>query len=811
MIVKDLTYAMRNLGRNKLLSAINVLGLSVGISSCLIIFLIVNYELSFDRFQPDGPRIFRVYSQFSGDFNSENRGVSTGIPTAMRQQFSGLAALASFHTFRADVKVPVSGRPAKDLGENADIIITDSEYFNVFRYYNWVAGSPEQSLTQPFQVVLTRSRAKTYFGDRSPQDLIGREIQYQDSLSVYVSGIVSDIQERTDLNFTDFISAATVEKSWLKTRIVPDDWQTTNSSSQLFIRLSDGTTAEKIEAQMPGLTKVLQSKQTDPGWAPVIKLQPLADVHFNTELGIFDHSRSVAEKSTLQILAVVAVLLLLMAAVNFINLETAQASRRAKEVGVRKVLGSPRRKLVTRFLTESFLLSLCAVIVSLGIAELSLPFLSEFIPAGLALDLTDGRILLFLVGLVLVITFLAGFYPAFLLSSLQPALALKNAISSNSLGSRTSFIRKALTVFQFSFSQILILATITIGFQLHYMLNKDLGFNADAVLEVSTPWWENSDKRSQMRNQLASIPEIDIFTIQRDLPTSTSWSSSIMEFANGKEILKHRVYVKLADTSYLAVYGLKLIAGRNLIPNDSAREYVINETYMRALGFDSPWDVLGKTVNKEFSIVGVVKDFHNKTLHSPIEPTVIQYTSDAHSFGIRLNTPRTEVVDVGPALHKIETAWKKIYPEEKFEYHFFNDAVKRFYENEQRIGKLCRMATIIAILISCLGLFGLSSFTVVQRSKEIGIRKVLGATVNSIVLLLSRDFLMLVGIAFLVSTPVAYAVAGRWLQDFAYKMDLSVWVFVLSGALSILVAFITISFRTVRAAKSDPVKSLRYE
>lgn len=811
MILKDLTLAFRNLRRNKLHAIINVIGLSVGISACLVIFLIASYELSFDNFQPEKERIFRVYTSFSGDFTGINRGVCTGIPVAMRNLFTGVESVTNFHTFSASIKVPDEKGTVDDFDRYSKIILADPEYFEVFSYYKWLAGDPKRSLREPFKVVITESRARIYFGDITPESVIGREIHYQDSLILTVSGVIEDIKERTDLDFTDFISFSTIEKSWLKQNISLDNWTGTNSSSQLFIKLAAGTTREKIESQMPRLTEIYESYNKEAKWIMRPKLQPLGDIHFDPEIGVFDSSRSVVEKSTIQVLMVIAGLLLVIASINFINLETAQGSRRAKEVGVRKVLGSTRRKLITRFLAESFILCVSAIILSVILAALAMRYFSPYMPEGLVFDITDPALGIFLISSLVGVTLLAGLYPAFILSSYQPAVALKNFAASGSSQSRAVSIRKGLTIFQFSFAQVLIIGTIGIALQIRYMLSKDLGFSTASVLYVSTPWQEKAEKRRALQNELEQIPEIELLSRHGSPPLSGNWSSTIMDFENGKEILSHTVYIKYGDTAYIKVYDIPLLAGRNLTPGDTIHEYLINETYMRLLGFTQPHDVLGKTVNEKFTVVGVVKDFHTQSLHSEITPTVIQYSSDGAAFGLKIFTPDNKVADMEPAIKKIGAAWKKIYPDGKFEYSFMDDSIKRFYETEQRIGSLTRVATAIAILISCLGLFGLSSFTVVQRTKEIGIRKVLGATVNNIMLLLSRDFLKLVLIAFVLSGPVAYYLMDKWLSKFAYRMDISAWIFIAAGVVSLIIAFATISFWTISAAKSDPVKSLRYE
>lgn len=812
MIAKNLVFAFRNIGRNKLLAAINVLGLSIGISACLVIFLIVRYEMSFDRFQPAKDRIYRMYSAFSGVFTAKNHGISTGIPVEVRDHFTGVESLTNFHNFSARVDVPDRNGKLTSFGGYNKIIIADAGYFEVFSYYQWVAGNPNESLTQPFQVVLSENRAKIYFGDVDLSTVIGKEIHYRDSLVVTVSGIVKDIKERTDLDFTDFISFTTIEKCWLKDDIRLNDWGNTNSSSQFFIKLSEGITADKVQSQIPRLTEMYDKHNPESGgWVLTPTLQPLTDVHFNAEVGIFDGSRAVVEKSTLRTLVGIAVLLLIMATINFVNLETAQASTRGKEVGIRKALGSSRTKLILQFLTESFILCVLAGLFSIVITSMSLEFFSAYIAQGVVFDITEPSVFLFLICCILVVTLLAGLYPAFVLSSYQPALALKNLLGSNSGTSRSAFVRKFLTVFQFSFSYILIVGTVGVGLQLNYMLNKDLGFDPEAIIFVSTPWWENASKRLQFKNELEQIPEIESISIHQNPPSFGGVTTSTMEFNNGKEVLTHNVYLKRGDTSYIRIYDIELLAGRNLLPRDSAKEYLINESYMRALGFKDAREPLGKTVNKEFTIVGVIRDFHIQSLHSPIRPTAILYDANSGSIGIKLATPENRVSDLKKGIDKIAAAWKEIYPDEKIQYSFVDETIERFYEAEVRTGKLAGIATGIAILISCLGLFGLSSFTVFQRTKEIGIRKVLGATVNNILLLLSKDFVKLVSIACLIAAPVAYYITESWLQRYAFRMDVNAWLFLASGFTSIIIAFITISFRTVGAAQSDPVKSLRYE
>ncbi len=810
--MKDLIFVFRSIRKNILLAGINVLGLTTGIAACLVIFLIAAYELRFDRFQPDRDRIYRIYASFSGVFSGENPGSPTGVAVAVRDGFTGVEAVTNFHTFTSRVKIPLAGGGVKDMERYEKVIIADPEYFHVFSHYTWRVGDPQASLSEPFQVVLTEQRARTYFGDVDLRAVIGKEILYRDSLRLTVSGIVADVTKPTDFDFTDFISFSTIEKSWLNDEfILLNDWENTNSSSQVFIKLSKATALEDIQRQMPGLAAKYEAHNPNSNLTNTPTLQAFGDIHFDTDLGIFDYSRAVVGWSTIRILIVVAVLLLIIAVVNFVNLETAQASLRAKEVGVRKVLGSTRRRLIARFLLESFVLSAVAVLAATGLAAMSIRWFREFVPEGLSFELSDPLVWLFLCACLLSVTVLAGIYPAFVLSSYQPATALKNISAAGNSRPRSASIRQVLTVFQFCIAQVLIVATIAIGFQLDFMTNKELGFEREGIVNIQTPWFEDRALREVFRNELEKIPGIEAISMFFDPPIYFGYSSSIMEFDNGKEIMKHNVFIKRGDTSYVDFFGIRLLAGRMYTAKEEPDECVINETYMRELGFTNPHDVLGKEVKEQFTIVGVIEDFHTRSLHHAIEPTAIYYAKSAPTIGVKLPVAGRRVGDLKPTIDRIGEAFKKVYPDAKFNYEFMDDMIGRFYENEQRTGKLARAATGIAIVVSCLGLFGLSTFTVLQRTKEIGIRKVLGASINSILFLLSATFLKLVVIAFLIAAPLAWYLADWWLADFAYRMELSMWMFAGSAFFCVAVAFLTISFRTVRAARTNPVDTLRYE
>jgi putative ABC transport system permease protein len=804
-----LTIAWRSLLRNKLHSFINVTGLAIGVAACMVIYLIVDFELSFNKEHEGYDRIYRIHSSFQGVFSGLNRGAPTAVGQTIKDEFKGVEAVASFQIFGGKVEIPAA-EDRKNLEQQSKIIIAEPSFFSVFKSYEWVAGSPE-SLTEPFKVVLTESRAKTYFGTSDPQKVIGREVIYRDSLNTTVAGIVKDLPFNTDTDMTDFISYSTIEKSWVKRSVWLNDWQSVNSSSQVFVLIDKTSDLKKLTEQFEILKKRYKEKST---WEVEnnFNAQPLSELHYNNETGIFDYSRSPAHLPTLTILIVVAGLLLIIGAINFINLETAQAVRRAKEVGVRKTLGSSRMALIKQFLYQSFIITVVAVLLALPLTEFALQSFSDFVPSGVALSLRE--VAPFLGCVVIAIGLLAGLYPAFIMSSFLPALALKNQAHATSGTSRSAFMRKSLIVFQFAIAQVLIIGALAVGWQINYMLNKDVGFKKDAVVYLYTPWQEQASKIGVFKNELTQVSEISALSLSDSPPSENGWSSNTVEYKPEQgDVVKVNAFRKFGDPEYLKFYEMKLLGGRNLRQTDSLREFIINKTLMTQLGFNSPEEALDKTIkysDREYPIVGVVEDFHIQSLHKKVEPVIIANDVDFNCFNIRLSTANgTDEFKAGMA--KIESAWKKVYPNEKFSYEFLDETLKNFYQSEQRIARLVKTAMAMAIFISCLGLFGLASFTTTQRMKEISIRKVLGSSVSGIVFMLSKDFIFLILIAFVIASPLAWYAVSQWLSGFAYHMNVSAWLFVVTVISGVLIAFVTVGYQTLKAANSNPVNSLRNE
>lgn len=807
MFKNFLTIAWRSLLRNKLHSFINVTGLAIGVSACMVIYLIVNFELSFNKELANYDRIYRVHSQFSGLYSGLNRGAPTAVGPTIKDEFKGVESVTSFQVHDSKVIIPQKDEN-KTFEKQEKIIFAEPSFFDVFGRYDWIAGSAD-ALKEPFQVVLTESRAKTYFGTTDLAAVVGKEIIYLDSLSTTVVGIVKDLPFTTDIDMTDFISYTTIEKSWLSKNIQLNDWTSTNSSSQVFVKLDKTSDFLKLKDQLPILAKKYKEHST---WADNnFSVQPISELHYDGKTGIFDYSRSAAHLPTLTVLTVVAILLLAIGAINFVNLETAQSVRRAKEVGVRKTLGSSRAALLVQFLAQSFIITIIAILLALPLTELALSSFSDFVPEGVHLSIQ--QVLPFLIGIVFIIGLLAGLYPAFVLSSFLPALALKNQAYANSSSTRSSYLRKALIIFQFSIAQVLIIGAFAVSWQIKYMLKKDVGFQKDAVVYFYTPWHEKASKIGVLKNELTQIKEIVNMSLSDTPPSANGWSSSTVEYKpQTGDPIKATAYRKFGDPDYLAFYNLKLAAGRNLRPTDSLREFIINKTLLNTLGL-TPEEAIGQALkygDKTYPIVGVVEDFHIQSLHSKIEPVIMANDADFNCFNVRLSAVNGSE-DFQSGIAKIEAAWKKVYPDEKFKHSFLDETLKKFYESEQRTAKLVKTAMFMAIFISCLGLFGLASFTTTQRMKEISIRKVLGSSVSGIVFMLSKDFIILILIAFLVASPLAWIAVNRWLDGFAYHMDLNAWLFIVTVIIGVLIAFLTVGYQTLKAANSNPVNALRNE
>ena len=803
--------AFRNLAKNKIFSLINVSGLSIGISSALVIYLIVSYDLSFDKFEKDRDRIYRVVSDFT--FSGQpyhNSGATYPMATAIQKDLTGIENVTHFYT-GDEVKIGIPGKSDPVFKKQANLVFVDDNYFSLLPY-EWLAGSSKTAMNQPYQTVLSESNAKIYFPKLEPTEIIGKEIIFNDSVLTKVTGVVKDLPKKTDFRFKIFISRATLE-SRLVSRDEQTDWGSTNSASQLLIKLSPGTSPVLVTKQVNSL--YAKNKKNDPEdhSTAAFTLQPFHDIHFNTTYNSF--GERTAHLPVLYSLLAVAAFLLLLGCINFINLTTAQASQRAKEIGVRKTMGSTKRQLIFQFLSETFLLTVCATILSILVAPLLLKIFSAFIPKGLHFSLQPG-IVIFLALLIVTVSFLSGFYPALVLSSFRPVTVLKNQFASHTGNTGNLWLRKTLTISQFVIAQIFIIGTILVSKQISYTLNKDLGFKKDAIVYLKTNYYDTvQSNRFVLMEKLKAIPGIAMISLANDPPSINNMWTSTMKYKDGKKELETDVQVKLADTNYLKLFNIKLLAGSNISSSDTIRQLWINEAYMRFLEIRDPQQAIGKLIewdHKNLPIAGVVADFHQTSLHYPIKPLLFTtLTKSMRAINIALQPQNAEGTVWKTAISKIEKAWKQVYPEDDFECIFLDDTIKEYYTAEKNMSKLLMWATGLSIFISCLGLLGLVTYITQQRTKEIGVRKVIGASISQIISLLSKDFLKLVFIAFVIAIPIAWWGSYKWLQNFSYKTNISIWIFFLGGMIMFSMALLILCIRTFKAAAANPVKSLRTE
>ncbi len=540
-------------------------------------------------------------------------------------------------------------------------------------------------------------------------------------------------------------------------------------------------------------------------------LQPLNDVHFNIQYASV--GGRTAHLPTLYGLLAIAAFLLLLGCINFINLTTANATHRAKEIGIRKTMGSSKKQLVFQFLGETFFITFIATILSVCLTPFLFNVFKDFIPPGLNLSiLQQPSIFLFLLLLTLFVSFISGLYPALILSGYKPVLVLKNQSFANSSETRHAWIRKALTVSQFVIAQFFIIATIMVSKQINYSLNSDLGFNKDGIITFDTPHDTVTAHTQQLLNNINAIPEVQVASSGFLSPADVGVAYTNVSYPPKKDV-QTQIQFRWGNPAYIDVYKLKLLAGRNVAPSDTFREFLINDAYAKLLGFQKPNDALGKYLSfngKLMPVVGVMQNFHDQSTHAPIFPLVFA-DGNGSTFHVRLKPNTAGGFAWHNAISKIQKAYNQLYPEEDFNYKFYDDTIAKMYEQEQQTASLLSWATGLAIFISCLGLLGLVMYTINTRTKEIGIRKILGASVTNIVSVLSTDFIKLVCFAFLIAAPLAWWAIYKWLQNYAYKTAMSWWVFILAGSGMLLIALITLSIQTIKAAIANPVKSLRTE
>jgi predicted permease len=803
MIKNYFKTAFRNLWRNKNFTTINVSGLAVGIAVCLVIFLIIQFELSFDNFHAKKDRIYRVITeQQNADGTKPTQGVPYPFAAAFHNDFPSIVSTAVNSNRNDQILIPdeTNAQSFKKFKEESGVFFAEPGFFRIFDF-KLLAGE-YASLKDPNAALLSKSTAEKYFGDW--QLAIGKTIRHNNNHLLKITGILADPPANTDFQFRILGSYATLKGDFISNA---DDWHSISSNNSFYALLPEGMTGATMNNELTSFTKKYKKEEEADRGRQLV--QPLADIHHNGDINNFI-GRSVS-KTLINTLWLIAAFILLIACVNFINLATAQAFNRAKEVAVRKVMGSNRQQLRLQFYSETALITLIAIILSVLLAKLGLPYISSVIKLPLALNLSaNPAILVFLIVTAVVVILLAGFYPALVLSRFNPVTALKSKVAAGR--SKGISLRRGLVVFQFVIAQALIIGTLIIVKQMNYFRSYSMGFDKEAIVNVAFP--DDSTGRSKLsylKNKLAAIDGIKSSSFSFASPADDGNWSSNFRFDHAAKETDWNANLKWADADYLKTYSIPLVAGRNLNPSDTAREFLVNETLLKRLGISDPKQALNKEIDlwgeMKFPIVGVIKDFNAMSLRQGLVPVLMTTVRDFYgTVNLKLSTK-----DINGTLKKVEAVWNETYPDFVYEQKFLDAKIENFYTQESKLAELYKIFAVLAIFLSCLGLYGLASFMAVQKTKEVGIRKVLGASVNNIIFLFSKEFLLLIGIAFLIAAPLAYYFMHGWLQDFVYRVNISWWVIALAGLIAIAVALITISFKAIKAAIANPVKSLRSE
>lgn len=811
MIQNYLKIALRNLSKNRTYAGINIFGLSVGIAACLLLFRLIYFELSFDRYHTKHNRIVEVMTNSSREGAPEDHTPGIPIPAMeeMKNKISQFQAFARIHSMWPTITVPDApgsntGKMIPTVEEKEVGVFTEPSFFDIFDW-KWLNGSPDV-LNEPNVVVLNRSMAERCFGNW--ETAIGKTVLMDGLVLLTIKGVVENAPENTDFPLHVIASYETVKKN-------PDlfnynaDWGSTSSNDQAFGLITDPGQRPALESALAAIGQEHYSERGSSfkKWHSSL---PLSELHFNEEYG-GRLGMHVMPMNRIRVLSLIGVLMIIMACFNFINLATAQAAGRAREVGVRKSLGSSKGQLVGQFMSETAMIVIFAVALGTAMAAGLAPMLKYIsdVPDSVPF-LSNPSVWMFLGAVTVLVTLLAGFYPSLVLSGFQPSRALKNDITSKTVGGIS--LRKALVVGQFMIAQALIVGTfVTVG-QMNYLRNLDLGFKPDLVYSFNM----SSDSASVLRfetlkNQIKALPAVESVSLSSDVPSSgNNWASNFA-LGRGADDAPFAVFMKIADADYLETYHLKLVAGRNLQPSDTMRGVLVNQFLLKKLGNINPEEALTKEFRigggKWQPIVGVVEDFKANSAREEMKPFAI-YSKKSY-YGT--TNVKMKPDNMQGTVAQIQQIFGQIYPEQVFDGKFVDERIAEFYDDEARFAALCKGFTLLAILISCLGLYGLASLMTVQRTKEIGIRKVLGASVTSITGLLAKDFLLLVIIAIVIASPIAWYFMDRWLADFVYRLPLSLWIFGLAGVIAVAVAFVTVSFNSIRAALMNPVQSLRSE
>jgi len=785
MFKNYLTVAVRNLLRHKGYSAINIAGLAVGMACCFLIALLVRHELSYDRHHQNAEQIFRVTEEYKNDLTGEavqNAQTAFRLAPALLSDFPEIVHATRF--YRGTLLARYKGKQFLEPG----FALTDAAVFKVFSF-PLIKGDPEVALKRPNSVVISEEVARKYFGDEDP---VGKVLASNGEVpDLEVTGVFQKMPQNSHFRFDLLASMETLKL--LSSRVV-SDWR---RSQYTYLLLSRDHPPSALERKLPGF---VEKCRREGATFSKLHLQPLTDIHLHSNL----REEMAPNNSITFIWAIsgMAVLVLFIACINFMNLSTARSTIRAREVGVRKVVGAHRLQVASQFLGESMLLSCVALLLAVGMVEVSLPLLNGLLNKQLTVELF-GHVFIML-GIALFTGVVAGSYPAFFLSALQPVSVLKGVLKTSP---RSFILRRALVVIQFSISIGLIICTGVMYGQLSYLKNRQLGFDKENVVIIE--WAHAIQRLESFKSELLKSVDVMSVSASKNVPPDPSVRSYVVDLEGvGRRDMK----IIMVDHDFMRTLGIELKAGRDFSgnwPTDSGEAVILNEEAAKELGWASP---VGKRFDipyfqKRGRVIGVVKDFNFESLYHQISPVAFILSPRWYSkLAVRVRSDHLpDTIDF------LRREWEEFVPDRPFSFYFLNDRLDQLYRAEKQRGQITGVFSALAIFVACLGLLGLASFTVERRTKEIGIRKVLGASVSSIVVLLSREFIILIAVANLIAWPAAYYAMRRWLQDFAYRIELGPGVFVLGGMLALGIALLTVSLQAVKAARANPVDALRYE
>ncbi len=800
MLKNYFTIGWRNLTKHKAYAAINIIGLSLGLACSILIFTIVAYHLSFENFNKNKHRIYRVVTEVHSDNPFYSHGTPSPLAKAIRNDYTFAEKSVRIEVFwNMPVNIVSPNNDVKKFNEENGIGVTTSDFFDIFNF-PLVEGNMKTGLIEPNTAIITQKMAKKYFGS---EEAVGKVIRINNAIDFRVTGILKDIPTNTDRTQEIYVSDKNLKdlSAW---QADDNSWGGFNSECNTFLLLKPGVKKASVEKLFPQIMK--KYYVNDPNQSVFrFHLQPLVDIHFNVDYDGY------ANKKYLWAAVFIGIFLIVTACVNFINLATAQAFNRSKEVGIRKVLGSTRKQLFWQFIAETSLITMFAVIIAFCLALLALPFANSLFKTQLVINpFTNISLLIFIATVTIIVVFLSGSYPGLVLSGFRPIAALTGKLFQKSIGGFS--LRRVLVIAQFAISQLLIIGTVIIASQMNFSKHTDLGFDKDDIVMLPVPVRDSSGliKMKLLMNELKKISSVKNVSLCMEAPGANHSNLNAIRFENDATDRQWSVNGKPVDENYVSTFNLKFVAGRNIYPSDTINQYLVNETVVKKLGLQSADDIINKNITIDgvtAPVVGVVKDFYDKSFRQDINPVVMFPAINR----VEHCAVKMDMQHMKPTLAAIEKIWNNIYPQYAYSKEFLDDKIAKYYELDDIMLKLIEFFCGIAILIGCLGLYGLVSFMAVQKTKEIGVRKMLGARIESILWLFGKEFSQLLFIAFIIAAPIGWWIMNLYLKDFKYRINIGAGVFLLSIVITFVIAGFTVGYRSLKAALANPVKSLRSE